>query len=537
MALMIVKASIDRAATGRMIQSSCLCISAEYLIFASRGLLTGYSYWLDELYSVSASLDSWKNLYWAWILQDDVHPPLYHSILKLWMSLFGSSEIATRLLSFALAAVTLATFSYNAIRTQRWCRVLALLLISASPAFAFYSQETRSYSLVLALSSLVTLAALELRSTERNAATSPAHGLNLLFYSGSLLLSLTHYFGWIYVFILALISAWERRLPGVRSKAILLILLMTLWPLFHIVFGQLGGTTGGHFWIKVNPPILGAIISYLNGCLPMMVAEGARNLFIATWSLLLGLALVAAGSWANIRCFLNPLLTAENPLADESRFTLMVITAVVAVMAIIDLHTPMSTPRNYIVLLPPTMLLVSNGVVMLADSAGPKAPAAAVAAFLTLTMITLLSMQSWTSLSGKISPQQNWQQLAAYVKDSGVCRQGCFVMGSHKGVYQYYFSPDSGSFTDLSLKPGITTQPVSNASLDEQLAAVIHRADARILGFHLASASVPTLLKENRSRTCLQPTQDIADNAFIIIPAFDLTGREGLFGLVRCHGS
>jgi len=121
------------------------------MAIASRGLFKGYSYWLDEIFSVTASLDSWQQLYQKWLLQIDVHPPLYQLALKLWMSIFGSTEIATRFLSLAFSAVTLSAFSYDAIVKSRWRHVIVLLLIGVSPSFVYLSQETRSYSLVLAL--------------------------------------------------------------------------------------------------------------------------------------------------------------------------------------------------------------------------------------------------------------------------------------------------------------------------------------------------------------------------------------------------
>ncbi|MEB3323146.1 MAG: hypothetical protein VKI81_10030, partial [Synechococcaceae cyanobacterium] len=53
------------------------------VLIASIGILLAspgkYSYWLDELYSVTASSQGWKVLYLHWI-PNDVHPPLYYSL-------------------------------------------------------------------------------------------------------------------------------------------------------------------------------------------------------------------------------------------------------------------------------------------------------------------------------------------------------------------------------------------------------------------------------------------------------------------------
>ena len=58
-------------------------IIAITMSMAARGLLTGYSYWLDEILSVSGSLSSWQELYAKYALGGDVNPPLYLSVLKI----------------------------------------------------------------------------------------------------------------------------------------------------------------------------------------------------------------------------------------------------------------------------------------------------------------------------------------------------------------------------------------------------------------------------------------------------------------------
>jgi hypothetical protein len=522
----------SRPPHSRYIAASCLLVSAASLAFASRGLFTGYSYWLDEIYSVSASLDTWQQLYERWILKSDVHPPLYHVALKIWMSIFGSTEVATRVLSFSFSAVTLGAFSFDTIVTRRWRRVLALLLVSASPFFAYYSQETRSYSLVLALSSIVTLAVLELRSRD-NLAT-PASGRSLLsfaFYFGSLLLSLTHYFGWIYVFVLSLIGFWENKLFKARSRAILLFVVISLWPAWHVIVGNLGGKSGGEFWIKVSPPIIGTIKTYLSGCLPFLPLERSST-FVLTWSVLAALVFVSVGSWHAIRSCLRLNSSELSPLAEESRFTLLSIGLVVGTMSIVDLHTPMSTTRNFIVLLPPTMLLLSNALVMLANSRGAKSPSGAAAAFLVLVIFLLLSRQSWTGLSGKIQPHQNWKSLAAYVEKTGICSEGCFVMGSG-GLHDHYFS-GSGALRDLRLERGAMGTSKKSASLEDQLKLVNNLPGARILGFHGAGAKIPDLLAGSKGRACIQPIQSWDGSTFLILPSEDLAGKPEALGMQKC---
>ena len=326
----------------------CLLVCAASLTFALRGLFSGYSYWHAELFSVSASMNRWHQLFELWILPD-VHPPLYQVALKIWMSFFGSTEIATRLLSFSFSIVTLGAFSFDAIFTRRWRRALALLLVSASPYFAYYSQETRSYSLVLALSSVITLAIIELRS--RDSLANPASGrlLPLAYYLGSLLLSLTHYFGWIYVFVLSLVGFWENKLFKARARMSLLVVAISLWPAWHVAIGNLGSKSGGDFWISVNPPIVGTLTTYLRMFLPAKAALESPYILALALSLMVAMAFVAARNLnlnlQKISSFLALKSKKLGEVADESRFCLFSIALMVSIMSIVDLYTNVNVKK------------------------------------------------------------------------------------------------------------------------------------------------------------------------------------------------
>jgi hypothetical protein len=509
-----------RTLSTRSILPACLVISSLSLAIASRGLLKDYSYWLDELYSVSFSSGGWGYLYER--LLGDVHPPLYQIALKLWMSVFGSTESATRMLSFAFSVITAAAFTIDAVAGRRWRRVLALLLIGASPFFSFYSQETRSYSLVLALSSLVTLAVLRLRSWAQPIPGASGRTLTTIYYCGSLLLSLTHYFGWIYVFLLSVIGFVENRLTRARSRSVLLVTAVSVWPAWHFFFGDLVDKTGGEFWIKSGIPFAGTINTYLSGCLPFLAFSEPPGPFVLSWLILAVFIAIAAGSWRGVRSFfVHPGRDLE-AVVDESRFLLLLIASFLLLLSIVDLHTPMSTPRNYIVLLPPTMLLLSDFLSVLAVRKRAGARSLSAVFFLSVLLVGLLWRQSWTALNGKQQPLQNWKQLAAYVAATDVCSDTCLVMGSH-GLHDYYFE-GHGKFMSLA----------GRGDLNRQSEYANRLPEARILGFHRASDVLPDLLKDSPTRVCLQPPQAWMNNAFLVLPQAGLTGKEESFGMTPC---
>ncbi|MFU8885432.1 MAG: hypothetical protein ACNA8O_08245 [Cyanobacteriota bacterium] len=523
--------SFTSAPSTRLIKPACFALCAVFLIFASRGLLSGYSYWLDEIYSVSASLDTWQELYQRWILRD-VHPPLYQILLKLWMLLLGSSETATRLLSFIFSLVTLSAFSFDAIAGKRWRRVTALLFIGASPFFAYYAQETRSYSLVLALSSIVTLSILQLRSKPKELDLHARNIAGIAYYLGAFLLSITHYFGWIYVFVISAINFFERRIRHARLRALVLVAAISVWPIWHVVIGDLGGKSGGDFWIKISPPVIGTINTFLNGCLPFLAFKGSPYLFLSAWALIAALILVSARSWNAIALFFANGYRELGAIADETRFTILSITLVVGLLSLVDLHTPMSTTRNYIVLLPAVMISLANSLTMMINLRGGKGPSGVASFLLALLIVLFLAKSSWSGLAQKIQAHQNWKNLSEYVKESKVCSDGCFVIGSY-GLHDFYFT-GSGSFDDLSISKGAMGTSASRATLDEQVAYIGSRQNAKILGFHGASGKVADLMGAAKDRVCIQPPQTWENSTFLILPRSGLTGSEEKYGMRKC---
>jgi len=108
-------------------------------------------YWLDEGISVGIASHPLSQI--PELLRNDGSPPLYYALLRLWTSVFGTSEAATHLLSlaFALAVLPVAFWAGVTLRSRRtgW---VAVALVAVSPFMGDYVNETRMYTLVVLLS-------------------------------------------------------------------------------------------------------------------------------------------------------------------------------------------------------------------------------------------------------------------------------------------------------------------------------------------------------------------------------------------------
>jgi hypothetical protein len=208
----------------------------------------------------------------------------------------------------------------------------------------------------------------------------------------------------------------------------------------------------------------------------------------------------------------------------------------------IDIHTPISTSRNFIVLLPATTLLVSNSLHALAMEGQPYniGIRKGVAIFLALALAALFSVQNFRSLSGKILPRQNWKQLSVYIKKSGVCSEGCLAMGGY-GLENYYFE-QMGIANLTLLSPSVLSvlsgESLAQGSIQEQvnaeLEAAISEPTVPVIGGHVASGSVKELTEGRVNSICLQPSRGAKNSTFIVMPQDRLTGREKELGMKPC---
>ncbi len=100
------------------------------------------SYWIDELVSIHfSSHPLWQALLW------DNHPPTYHFLLKLWISLFGNSEFATRSLSVLFSMTTVYLVGRAGASQRGALNLWAMALQAVNPLSIQMAQEARPYAL------------------------------------------------------------------------------------------------------------------------------------------------------------------------------------------------------------------------------------------------------------------------------------------------------------------------------------------------------------------------------------------------------
>lgn len=154
------------------------------------------SIWYDEALSIYYTRGSLGQVLQA-VSQSD-HPPLHIIILKLWMALCGESEFSVRMLSVWWALIAIALLYRLADQLSPATGWLAALLMALSPFGIWYAQETRGYTMALALVTGAAIGAFQLFTARRRPGVWGylLYGLCALaalythFYSGFVLLAL-----------------------------------------------------------------------------------------------------------------------------------------------------------------------------------------------------------------------------------------------------------------------------------------------------------------------------------------------------------
>lgn len=121
------------------------------LAFILRLIGINQSLWLDEGAQAILSQGSIKSL---WIGNADFHPPVFHTILHFWMKI-SESEVFMRLLPVLIGILTVyVLYLFGKKYFNEKIALISSFLLTVSPYHIFYSQDLRSYSLLVLFSLL-----------------------------------------------------------------------------------------------------------------------------------------------------------------------------------------------------------------------------------------------------------------------------------------------------------------------------------------------------------------------------------------------
>ena len=362
-------------------------------------LLGRQSLWWDEAASAHLAGLNWPHLWDALWTSGEGNMALYYAILHVWTAL-GGSEFALRLPSVFFATATIAVFYvFGARLSGTRTGLLAALLLAVNVYHIRYSQEARSYTLLVllvTLSSMFFVSGIQ-RPTQR-AWTAYVITTTLAVYA--------HFFG-----VLVLAAHWistqfirRRDVPWgafVKSTCVIGALLV---PVGIFLFTKDQGQVD---WVsRVGPEAIGRALTSLAGAGPTSdkpaaatlytLANVGRRLLLLLYAGLITLALTK-GVWREtgraryerwMYAFLATWLLAPPILA-----------------YIVSMRKPIFVIRYLIVSLPPLVFLIADGLSRIQRRA---LSVGVLGALVGLAGLQICSYYSYTK-------KDDWRSATAYI--------------------------------------------------------------------------------------------------------------------------
>lgn len=178
----------------------------------------------------------------------DSNPPFYHYCLWIWVKLFGISEFTLRSFSAFLSSITVVIAAFFIWKNYSKKSSFAfIILFSLHPVIFYYSQEARSYSLILLLACLTLI-------SFKHFLDSPSLLKALLLGLLNFLLIYTHYITfYIPLFQVIIIIIFERRAFKLHAVSALfslgLVFLRFTKGQFQLILGT-SPNSSSRAWLK-----------------------------------------------------------------------------------------------------------------------------------------------------------------------------------------------------------------------------------------------------------------------------------------------
>lgn len=302
-------------------------------------LLLRQSLRLDEAQSLWQTSHSFGRMYE--IVAQDVHVPLYHTVLRTWVLLFGNGVVATRLLSLGLFLLTIpAVYALGRRLLSERASLFAAGLVAVSPFMTWYGSEVRMYSMLTLIAVLNQL--FFLRLLQR------AAGANWSGYAITAGLGIyTHYFFWFTLLTQALFFLANRRQFArgtfVRLAAVGLGLVLSLLPWLLFVGSQGGSeSTRPQLQEPTSVDLFNTFSQFMFG----FQDDRINTLLVALWPFAVLLALLAVQKAKRVPLEVGYLL-------------LMALFPIVAAFAVSVSFRPLYVNRYLIVSLPALLLFLT----------------------------------------------------------------------------------------------------------------------------------------------------------------------------------
>jgi 4-amino-4-deoxy-L-arabinose transferase-like glycosyltransferase len=415
-------------------------ILAAGLAFRLPGLATR-SLWIDELFSEWFASQSFSDL-WRDVPTYETHPPFYYTLLKLWTSVFGNSELGLRSLSLlaSMATILIVAASGRLVKAK-WLTdgvsLLAALLLAVNYASIRDAQNARPYALQTFLCTAAVLAALALvarlrprtgESSRPDGWIAPAlllgasAGLALWIHNTSLFIAFGIWCG--LALSLAVTPAGERLRNFAIFSATGVLALLVWAPYIPIFIAQSRAFSGLAFWL--TPKIRDLYSAW------MLILGDA-------WpALSLGLALLALGLFR---------LSRHRP-ALAIMVAAILLVPLYGVLAVSFAVKPIYIQRLFAWMVPLALLVIAFGVLTATRRRWPRL-------VLALAAMSFAAIRSFMDIN---RPIDDWKAIVAEIAENARPGDVVIAVPAEGSIAVDYYARRQANFPPIVCVPGCYPQ-------------------------------------------------------------------------------
>jgi mannosyltransferase len=368
------------------------------------------SLWLDESTSVAFAQLGWNTL-GKILWHGEANMALYYGLLHVWVGLFGSSEFTVRMLSASIAVGAVgAIYALGTRLFDSRIGLISALLLAVNAYNVAYAQEARSYSLLVLLVTLASLAFLRMLAR-------PSRLNFVLCVTESVLAVYAHFFAilvlaahWLSVVFLR--RLWATLRIVLMSAAIICLLLV---PLVYVAMRHTGlinsiSRPSIRDVLELLYALTGASPTGNKALLAMYFMACLATLVVAIrQSVSLALSYEAWRYWFLLAWFACPIFLALG----------------------VSIVKPIFVPYYLIICLPPLVLLASLGISRI------RARYAAITVLIVISAMSLYEDARYY----RIPAQEDWRGAVSYVASHGRSGEGLVFYPAYlQQPYDYYHS-------------------------------------------------------------------------------------------------
>jgi putative flippase GtrA len=404
------------------------------------------SLWNDELSSWKRSLYDNVAQVAAKSAYSDYHPPGFQIVLFYVMKLLGDSEVALRLPSAIAGVLSIGMIFLLGRRLYSWREgLLAAGLLAVCRTPIYYSQEARSYSLLLLFALITTYVWIglmrRLRSEEDDVPLSAAFA----YIAPAVFCCYLHYYGLFLVALqgLCALLVFRGRFTLLRVVFVYVLIGMAYLPWVSKMLVHAAKQPSAAF-VSPNPFTFGFFVEFLfNKTLLVPV--------LLIYSFLVMYALFAAVRDRRLR------LTYLDLLASDVWLVFWLVVPFAIVFAKSAVSSPIFTNRNMIIALPAAYLLAARGAMLLPFRRWGRG----------LLAVALVAASLYDLVAGRYyaAPQkEQFREAVQYVAEENTRAGSSLVIGYawEPDYFNYYFAR-SGS----PLRVQVNTGAASDAAAFE----------------------------------------------------------------------